>query len=32
MSKIFVTGDTHQSIDISKLDANNFPQQKELTI
>lgn len=31
MSKIFVTGDTHQSIDISKLNANNFPQQKELT-
>lgn len=28
---IYVTGDTHQSIDISKLNARNFPQQKGLT-
>ena len=25
MSRIFVTGDTHQSIDISKLNSTNFP-------
>lgn len=31
MSRIFVTGDTHQSIDLSKLDVNNFPEQKNLT-
>lgn len=28
---IYVTGDTHQSIDISKLNAKNFPDQKGLT-
>ena len=28
---IFVTGDTHIPIDISKLNSKNFPQQKELT-
>ena len=28
---IFVTGDTHIPLDISKLNSANFPQQKELT-
>jgi len=28
---IFLTGDTHIPIDIKKLNARNFPQQKELT-
>ena len=28
---IYVTGDTHASIDIEKLDAKNFPQQNDLT-
>lgn len=28
---IYVTGDTHQSIDIHKLTTSNFPEQKELT-
>ena len=28
---IYVTGDTHIPIDISKLSSKNFPQQKELT-
>lgn len=28
---IFVTGDTHANIDISKLNAKNFPEQKTLT-
>lgn len=28
---IYVTGDTHANIDISKLNTKNFPQQKELT-
>lgn len=28
---IYVTGDTHANIDISKLNTTNFPQQKELT-
>ena len=31
MSRIYVTGDTHQSIDIKKLNMKNFPIQKELT-
>lgn len=31
MSRIFITGDTHQNIDISKLNMNNFPEQKYLT-
>lgn len=31
VSRIFITGDTHQSIDIFKLNAQNFPVQKELT-
>lgn len=31
MSRVFVTGDTHQSIDISKLNMENFPEQKNLT-
>lgn len=28
---IYVTGDTHANIDISKLNTKNFPQQNELT-
>ena len=28
---IYITGDTHQNIDISKLNTKNFPEQKELT-
>ena len=28
---IYVTGDTHIPIDISKLNATNFPEQKEMT-
>ena len=28
---IFITGDTHIPLDISKLNSKNFPQQKELT-
>jgi len=28
---VYITGDTHGSIDISKLTARNFPQQKSLT-
>ncbi len=28
---IYITGDTHQSIDISKLNTKKFPEQKELT-
>ena len=28
---IFVTGDTHIPIDITKLNRYNFPEQKELT-
>ena len=28
---IFVTGDTHIPLDISKLNSEQFPQQKELT-
>lgn len=31
MSRIFITGDTHGSIDIHKLNKKNFPQGKELT-
>ena len=31
MGRIFVTGDTHRSIDISKLNSTNFPEQKNLT-
>ena len=29
--KIYVTGDTHIPIDISKLNMREFPEQKELT-
>jgi len=29
--KVFLTGDTHIPIDISKLNSKNFPQQKELS-
>ena len=29
--KIYITGDTHIPIDISKLSTRNFPEQKELT-
>ena len=28
---IYVTGDTHADYDISKLNTENFPQQKQLT-
>lgn len=28
---IYITGDTHGSMDIQKLNTKNFPQQKELT-
>jgi len=28
---IYVTGDTHRSIDVNKLNTKNFPQQKEMT-
>lgn len=31
MSRIFVTGDTHIPIDISKLSSNHFPEGKNLT-
>ena len=31
MSKIFVTGDIHQNIDISKLNSKNFPEGNHLT-
>lgn len=31
MSRIFITGDTHRSIDIAKLDVENFPEQEKLT-
>jgi predicted phosphodiesterase len=27
---IYITGDTHGSHDISKLNTTNFPQQKQL--
>lgn len=30
MSRIFITGDTHSTIDFSKLNNKNFPIQKEL--
>lgn len=28
---IYITGDTHGSLELSKLNAKNFPQQKDLT-
>ena len=28
---IFLTGDTHIPIDVSKLNTKNFPEQKNLT-
>ena len=28
---IYITGDTHIPIDISKLNTRNFPEQKKLT-
>ena len=28
---IYVTGDTHANLDISKLSTKKFPQQRELT-
>lgn len=31
MGRIFVTGDTHQSIDISKLNTTKFPEQRKLS-
>lgn len=31
MSRIFITGDTHGEVDISKLNAKKFPQGKNLT-
>ena len=31
MSRIFITGDTHREIDVSKLGIFNFPEQKSLT-
>lgn len=31
MSSIYVTGDIHGNIDISKLNTKNFPEQKNLT-
>ena len=31
MSRIFLTGDTHIPIDISKLNSKNFPEGKNLT-
>ncbi len=31
MARIFVTGDTHQGLDIRKLNTDNFPIQRELT-
>lgn len=30
MSRIFITGDVHNSIDVTKLSTKNFPEQKEL--
>ena len=30
MGKIFITGDTHNSLDISKLNSDNFPEGKTL--
>lgn len=31
MARLFITGDTHNNIDIYKLDAKYFPEQKDLT-
>ncbi len=31
MTMVYITGDTHADIDISKLNTKNFPQQKDLT-
>ena len=31
MNRIFITGDVHNDIDISKLNTQEFPVQKELT-
>lgn len=31
MSKIFITGDVHNTIDVKKFNMRNFPIQKELT-
>lgn len=31
MTRIFLTGDTHNSTDIKKLNIENFKEQKDLT-
>lgn len=31
MSKIFITGDVHNTIDVNKFNRKNFPERKELT-
>ena len=31
MSRLFITGDTHNKIDIEKLNTKHFPEQKNLT-
>lgn len=31
MSKVYITGDTHGGLDITKLNSKNFPQGKTLT-
>lgn len=31
MSRIFITGDVHNTIDVGKFNNRNFPIQKELT-
>ena len=30
MSRLFITGDTHNNIDIEKLNTKHFPEQKGL--
>ena len=31
MGRVFITGDTHQSLDINKLNSKNFPLNSILT-
>lgn len=31
MSRIFITGDTHDDLQIYKLDSHNFPEGQKLT-
>ena len=31
MARFFITGDTHQSLTIRKLNNRSFPEQRELT-